>query len=73
MTRYFVVDKSGRDATNRRRQMMRRFDSALSVAAYMLGRRVSEYFVVKSDADGDRVVPLVSADVNEIQLALEQA
>jgi len=73
MTRYFVVDKSGRDATNRRHQIMRRFDSALSVAAYMLGRRVSEYFVVKSDAHGDRVVTFPSADVNEIQLALEQA
>lgn len=39
----------------------------------MLGRSMNEYLVVKSDAQGDRVVPWASTDVSEIQTALEQA
>jgi hypothetical protein len=49
------------------------FDSALSVAAHMLGRQVSNYLVIKSDSQGDRVVPFPSADVAEIQQKLEIA
>lgn len=31
----------------------------LSVAAYMLGRCISDYIIVKSDETGDRIVPMV--------------
>jgi len=50
-----------------------RLETAQAVAAHMLGRRMSHYFVVKSDAQGDRVVPWPSSDVLEIQQVLEQA
>ena len=73
MTQYFVVDKVQRNSFPVPWQMARLFETSGSVAAYMLGRSINDHFVVKSDAQGDRVVPWPSADVSEIQTALEQA
>lgn len=50
-----------------------RLETANHVAGHMLGRRLSHYFVVKSDDKGDRVVPWPSADVNEIKQVLDNA
>ena len=58
---------------NKQADQIMPFEKARSVAAHMLGRRMSHYFVVKSDAQGDRVVPWPSTDVFEIQQVLEQA
>lgn len=70
---FFVIDKTHRNAQNPRRRQRRRFESAASVAAFMWGRRISNYCVIKTGEQGDQVVPLLSADVADIQLALEQA
>ena len=66
---YFVIDKTQQT----HKHALRKFDNPMSVAGHMLGRRVCNYMVVKSDVKGDRVVPWPSTDVNEIQQALEQA
>ena len=74
MTQYFVVDKVQRNSFPVPPwHRARLFETTRSVAAYMLGRSMNDHFVVKSDAQGDRVVPWPSADVSEIQTALEQA
>lgn len=43
------------------------------VAAYMLGRRLSQYIVVKSDSIGDRVVVFDDAECAAIQRACEES
>jgi hypothetical protein len=75
---FYVVNKQPSHETGwlepgESRDQTRQFESAATVAAHMLGRRMSQYFVVKSDAQGDRVVPWPSTDVFEIQQVLEQA
>lgn len=42
-----------------------------AIAAYLLGRRISNFLVIKSDDTGDRLVPLIGADVLKIALDLE--
>lgn len=46
------------------------FSSASSVAYHLIGRRVSNYIVIKSDDKTDRVVELTSCDVAEIEKLL---
>lgn len=63
---FYIVNKQ-------RLRETRQFETAATAAAYMLGRRMSHYFAVKSDAQGDRAVAWPSADVHEVQQALERA
>lgn len=49
------------------------FDHADSVAAHLLGRRLADYVVIKSNSEGDRTVPLTTPYAHEIQQQLEQA
>jgi hypothetical protein len=49
------------------------FCSAHSVAIFMLGRIVSNYIVVKSDANGDRVVNFHDYEITAIEKSLIEA
>lgn len=46
------------------------FSSASSLAHHLLGRRISNYIVIKSDDKADRVVELTNCDVIEIEKLL---
>ena len=72
MTQYFVIDKLS-STREPGRNMCVAFDNSTSVAVFMLGRIMSEYVIVKSDAQGDRLVPISMADVSIIKTAAEQA
>jgi hypothetical protein len=64
-TRYQIIDRktsSGFQLTEGR-----------SVGAYLLGKRVSEYIIIKSDMQGDRIVHLTSYDATDITVACEEA
>ena len=52
------------------------YRNARDVSVFFLGRRISAYIVVKTDASGSRVVPLEGLnlpDVQAIQQMLETA
>ena len=66
MTQYFVIDKRGATRPPGR-NMCVAFDNSTSVAVFMLGRSMSEYVIVKSDAQGDRLVPMSMTDMSEIK------
>ena len=72
MTQYFVIDKRSSTRPPGRKTCVP-FDNATSVAVYMLGRSISEYVIVKSDPQGDRLVPMLMADVSPIKTTAEQA
>ena len=72
MTQYFVIDKCSSTRAPGRKMCVA-FDNSTSVAVFMLGRSMSEYVIVKSDAQGDRLVPMSMADVSIIKTAAEQA
>lgn len=48
-------------------------ESAKCVSIYMLGRRLSEYTVIKTDEAGDRIVSIPSPDIVAIEQACIQA
>ena len=61
-------------------RILRKFDgelfvqfTPLSVAAFLLGKRVNEYIVIKSDNRGDRVVNFTDYDCHMMQEQLENA
>lgn len=49
------------------------FGDPAAVAAYMLGKRISNILVIKSDKQGDRLVVFSSAEVRNIEEALRSA
>lgn len=49
------------------------FRDPSSLAAHMLGKRISNYLVIKSDEQGDRLVVFTSAYVHEIEENLRSA
>lgn len=51
------------------------FDKASHVAGWLLGRRISEHMLIKTDHKGDRVVDVTAAqaDVAQIMIMLDQA
>ena len=53
----------------------RTFTEAKSVAAQMLGKRISNFMVIKSDVNGDRLIPinLSGGDVFNIERMCELA
>lgn len=62
---YRLVNKSG--------NLVSQFRDPSSLAAHMMGKRISNYLVIKSDERGDRLVVLTSADVGEIEETLRSA
>lgn len=49
------------------------FGDPAALAAYMLGKRISNILVIKSDDQGDRLVVFTSAEVRGIEEALRSA
>jgi len=49
------------------------FRDPSSLAAYMLGRRISNLLVIKSDDKGDRLVTFASPYVEAMESALREA
>lgn len=49
------------------------FRSTWDLSIYLLGRRLSAYLVIKSDAAGDRLITFTDAEFNAIPLKLEDA
>lgn len=49
------------------------FRDPSSLAAHMLGKRLSNYLVIKSDERGDRLVVFSSAEVQSIEEGLRSA
>ena len=49
------------------------FRDPSSLAAHMLGKRISNILVIKSDEMGDRLVTFASADVDAMETALRAA
>lgn len=64
-TVYRLVNKSG--------NLVSQFRDPSSLAAHMLGKRISNLLVIKSDERGDRLVTFASADVDAIETALRAA
>ena len=64
-TVYRLVNKSG--------NLVSQFRDPSSLAAHMLGKRISNLLVIKSDEQGDRLVTFASADVDAIETALRAA
>jgi hypothetical protein len=64
-TVYRVINKSN----NR----VEHFRNPREVAAHLLGKRLSNLLLIKSDATGDRLVSITSSDVLEIEVALTAA
>jgi len=64
-TVYRLVNKSG--------NLVTQFRDPSSLAAHMLGKRVSNYLVIKSDEQGDRLVVFASAEVQTIEETLRSA
>lgn len=64
-TTFFIVDKKLNNMVTK--------PSAKSVAVYMLGRDCDNYFVVKSDESGVRIVENTSSDVFVLQCACDKA
>ena len=62
---YRLVNKSG--------NLVSQFRDPSSLAAHLLGKRISNYLVIKSDEQGDRLVTFASADVDAIETALRAA
>ena len=60
---YYVIDKMD--------YVVLEFDTAESVGAFILGRSIKKYIVVKSTNEGDRVIPIV-ANVSETIRMLEE-
>ena len=49
------------------------FGDPAALAAHLLGKRISNYLVIKSDEQGDRLVVFTSAYVHEIEKNLRSA
>lgn len=64
-TVYRLVNKSG--------NLVSQFRDPSSLAAHMLGKRISNYLVIKSDERGDRLVLFSSAEVQSIEETLRSA
>lgn len=64
-TVYRLVNKSGNKVAQ--------FRDPSSLAAHMLGKRVSNYLVVKSDERGDRLVVFSSSEVQSVEETLRSA
>ena len=64
-TVYRLVNKSD--------NMVSQFRDPSSLAAHMLGKRISNLIVIKSDEQGDRVVSFSSNEVSSIEAALKAA
>jgi hypothetical protein len=64
-TVYRLVNKSGNKVTQ--------FRDPGSLAAHMLGKRISNLLVIKSDERGDRLVVFSSAEVQSIEETLRSA
>lgn len=65
-TKYRVINKSD--------NLIKCFSKAHDVATYLLGRRVSNYLVIKSDeVYADRLVLLTDFEMNAIEKQLESA
>jgi len=64
-TVYRLINKSG--------NLVTQFRDPSSLAAHMLGKRVSNYLVIKSDEQGDRLVVFASAEVQTIEETLRSA
>lgn len=61
-TVYRVINKSD--------NKVQHFREARLVASHLLGRRISNLIVIKSDAAGDRLVEFTSADVAQCEREL---
>lgn len=64
-TVYRVINKSN----NR----VEHFRNPREVAVHLLGKRLSNQLLIKSDAVGDRLVQITSSDVLEIEATLTAA
>ncbi len=64
-TVYRVINKSDNRVSH--------FRNPKEVAAHLLGKRISNLLVIKSDGSGDRLVVLASNDVSAIEAALQAA
>lgn len=65
-TKYRVINKSD--------NLTKCFSKAHDVAIFLLGRRVPNYLVIKSDeAYADRLVLLTAFEINAIEKQLESA
>ena len=64
-TVYRVINKSD--------NKVQHFREAANVAAHLLGRRISNLIVIKSDAAGDRLVQFTSPDVCQCERELNAA
>ena len=64
-TVYRLVNKSG--------NLVTQFRDPSSLAAHMLGKRISNFLVIKSDESGDRLVVFSSSEVQTIEKNLRSA
>lgn len=52
----------------------RMLDNSRAVSIFMLGRLYNNYFVIKTDEKGSRLVPpFTDGDINQIQVELDRA
>jgi hypothetical protein len=64
-TMYRIINKSY--------NMAMTLPTAAAVGAYMLGRRLDNYIVIKSSDSGDRIVVFTDYEYNAIVSAMETA
>ena len=63
--KYRVINKSD--------NLVKSFTKAHDVSIFMLGRRVPNYLVIKSDDSGDRLVQFDNFEINAIEKQLESS
>ena len=64
-TIYRVINKSD--------NVVRHFRKPFDIGIFMLGKRYKNYIIIKSDADGDRLVTFDNADVGDMERKLATA
>lgn len=68
MATYHVCEKNSHNGKSRM------LDNSRAVSIFMLGRLYNNYFVIKTDEKGSRLVPpFTDGDINQIQVELDRA
>ena len=65
MTKYRLINKSDNKVMTA--------TTAMAVSIYLLGRNISNYIVIKSDLNGDRIVAFSSNEYNALISSMESA
>lgn len=73
MSSFYLIDRKARGS--RKHVLAHKFDTALEVASFLLGRKVSRWIIVKNgkQLELDRAVNPSSTDCEAIKKACEEA